>query len=346
MRTQSWIPLLLAGPFVFAGLTACDSTTSLNQLRTTTPATTPFNTALATYYRDYAEAEVTAYDWAASQRFADKGLAAAKGIATAPEEPSDWNLSKASNEDLYRARGALMEALTDQAKADQADIAARAQFNYDCWVENTEDGWQAEDISDCRERFFTSLTALQAEDATPVMPDTTDTMPLVLAPTPEDASPDTAAAITPPADAPTEAGAPDANAPMATGAPFGPASAPQERTEAPAADESGTLVLYFPFDAAVVESGMLTTIDGLIARLKEVPALRIVINGHADRAGTDIYNMGLSRHRAEYLRTQLIEHGIDPARVEYYAFGESDPAVPTPDGVKERANRRVEIFLE
>lgn len=346
MRTQSWIPLLLAGPFIFTGLTACDSTTSLHQLRTATPATTPFNTALATYYRDYAEAEVTAYDWNASQRFADKGLAAAKGLTTEPEEPSAWNLAEAQNEELYRARAALMDVLTDQAKTDQADIAARAQFNYDCWVENTEDGWQAEDISECRERFFTSLTALQAEDATPVMPDTTDTMPLVMAPTPEDASPDTAGAITPPMDMPIEPVAPDVNAPMTTGAPFGPASSSLDQPDAPAIEESGALVLYFPFDDATVESGMHTTIDSLIARLKEVPSLRIVINGHADRAGTDLYNMGLSRHRAEYLRTQLIEHGIDPARVEYYAFGESDPALPTEDGVKERANRRVEIFLE
>ncbi|MEM7442644.1 MAG: hypothetical protein AAF414_04845 [Pseudomonadota bacterium] len=41
----------------------------------------------------------------------------------------------------------------------------------------------------------------------------------------------------------------------------------------------------------------------------------------------------------------LIAHGIAPDEIVIRAFGEENPLVPTPDGVREPQNRRVEIFL-
>lgn len=105
-------------------------------------------------------------------------------------------------------------------------------------------------------------------------------------------------------------------------------------------------VLYFPFDRDVLEGEFLTQMEGLVASLKNSPDAQLVINGHADRAGDDNYNLELSARRAEYIRALLIKAGLDPKRVHYFAFGESDPAIVTDDDVRERANRRVEIFIE
>lgn len=125
----------------------------------------------------------------------------------------------------------------------------------------------------------------------------------------------------------------------------------ERRTDTPGAAQdtpliSSSLVLYFPFDSSHLEGEFLKQMQSLIESLKANPNAQLVINGHADRAGTDAYNLALSARRAEYVKSLLTGTGIDPARIEYYAFGESDPAIETEDDVREPTNRRVEIFLE
>ena len=73
------------------------------------------------------------------------------------------------------------------------------------------------------------------------------------------------------------------------------------------------------------------------------PVSRIVVVGHADRSGEEPYNTELSLLRAETVAEELKRLGVDPAIVMVEAKGESEPAVPTPDGVPEPLNRRAEI---
>ena len=73
---------------------------------------------------------------------------------------------------------------------------------------------------------------------------------------------------------------------------------------------------------------------------------RINVTGHADRSGPASYNLGLSRRRAEAVRAELIRNGIAPNEIAMFAKGETDPLVPTPDGVREPQNRRVEIVFQ
>jgi OOP family OmpA-OmpF porin len=56
--------------------------------------------------------------------------------------------------------------------------------------------------------------------------------------------------------------------------------------------------------------------------------------------------MALSLRRADSVREALIAGGADANAITVAGRGESEPAVPTPDGVKEQANRRVEIVLQ
>jgi OOP family OmpA-OmpF porin len=353
MRTRHIIPLLIAAPLAFAGLTACDTTTSLTELRQILPKDDPYAVALSGMYRDYAEAELTAYDWWSSKRFADKGLMVARGEQVEPENPADWAISPQARPELDRARTSLMEALASPAKAAHPQAAASALFHYDCWVENLDDGWQESDIASCRDHFFASLTALQADN--PPLPagegrgegSENGKTPQASSPHPtpggEEISPDSTDAL--PTGATTDNSEPSES--EETTAPTEIAPTPEaSETPSPMPEVASSMVLYFPFDDAVLESKLLPEVEGLIASLKAHPETTLVINGHADRAGTDQYNLALSAHRAEYMRKLLIKNGIDPKRVEYYAFGESDPAIPTPDGERLRANRRVEIFLE
>jgi hypothetical protein len=68
--------------------------------------------------------------------------------------------------------------------------------------------------------------------------------------------------------------------------------------------------------------------------------------GHADRSGPDKYNQGLSSKRVTSVTGALSAGGIDAARVMGSAKGESDPLVPTADGVREPRNRRVVVIVQ
>ena len=69
----------------------------------------------------------------------------------------------------------------------------------------------------------------------------------------------------------------------------------------------------------------------------------MTIAGYTDRSGTDDYNYDLSRKRAEAVSWALTNLGIPNRVLGQEAHGETNPAVPTPDGVKLEENRRVEV---
>jgi outer membrane protein OmpA-like peptidoglycan-associated protein len=71
----------------------------------------------------------------------------------------------------------------------------------------------------------------------------------------------------------------------------------------------------------------------------------IAVVGHADRSGSDAYNIALSTKRANSVKTGLVTAGISEAAIGISAKGESEPLVPTDDGVREPQNRRVNITL-
>lgn len=69
----------------------------------------------------------------------------------------------------------------------------------------------------------------------------------------------------------------------------------------------------------------------------------VSVIGHADRSGSEGFNQRLSRRRADAVAAALAAEGMPRAAVQVRAVGERDLAVPTPDGVREPANRRVAI---
>ncbi|MBC2664687.1 OmpA family protein, partial [Novosphingobium flavum] len=69
----------------------------------------------------------------------------------------------------------------------------------------------------------------------------------------------------------------------------------------------------------------------------------IMLAGYADRSGTPKYNVALSGRRNDSVQGYLTSHGVPGSAITAQAFGETNPRVPTADGVRELQNRRVEI---
>jgi len=166
---------------------ACAGTGDLEDLQKAEATGSPFSKALTEEYRTFAtrEADVE-YDWPDQKLFARKGLEAAKGAEPAPEEVRDWRIDEAEIAAMQDARTRLVTALDGGGRANHPAEAAKAQARFDCWVEQQEEAWQAEDIAACKGDFETALAELDDVMMTAAAPEPEDT-PLEPAARPEPA---------------------------------------------------------------------------------------------------------------------------------------------------------------
>ena len=67
--------------------------------------------------------------------------------------------------------------------------------------------------------------------------------------------------------------------------------------------------------------------------------------GHADATGSDAYNSALSLKRAQIVRDALVAADVPSDVIEITYHGANNPLVPTPRGVPELRNRRVEVTI-
>jgi outer membrane protein OmpA-like peptidoglycan-associated protein len=138
------------------------------------------------------------------------------------------------------------------------------------------------------------------------------------------------------------------NAPPARPAPAPVAATPPAAAATPAATPTGPRVfnVFFDFDRSELSPEARTIVAEAARYAQEGGAARVMVTGHADRAGPDRHNQVLSERRALSVRDELVRQGVADGEIATAGRGESDPAVPTPDGVREPRNRRVEITLQ
>ena len=106
-----------------------------------------------------------------------------------------------------------------------------------------------------------------------------------------------------------------------------------------------TYLVFFDWDRADLTTRAKEIIAEAANASRTVQTTRIEVQGHADRSGSDAYNLRLSRRRADNVAAELVRRGVARNIITIQAFGESRPLVPTADGVREPQNRRVEIIL-
>jgi len=105
-------------------------------------------------------------------------------------------------------------------------------------------------------------------------------------------------------------------------------------------------IVLFDFDKANIRPDGQQVVNQVLADAAAKGAPQISVTGHADRSGPADYNLALSLRRADAVRQALIAGGISADQITVSGRGEEEPAVPTPDGVREQANRRVEIIVQ
>jgi len=104
--------------------------------------------------------------------------------------------------------------------------------------------------------------------------------------------------------------------------------------------------VHFDFDKATLKADAKPILDEAVQVLKQEGSVDIIVEGHTDSVGTEQYNLGLSRRRAETVRTYLVEHGIVRSRITAEGLGESKPVASNDTADGRAQNRRVELHVK
>jgi outer membrane protein OmpA-like peptidoglycan-associated protein len=105
-------------------------------------------------------------------------------------------------------------------------------------------------------------------------------------------------------------------------------------------------IMYFKTGSADLTVDSMKLFPDILDAIKARKSTNIVVVcGHTDRVGTDEYNSMLSLRRARAVANVLVAKGVDRENIEVTYHGEWDLLIPTPNGVPEPRNRRVEITV-
>jgi len=259
-------------------------------------------------YSALSEERTHATDLVDGEHFNHKARTAARRSTVNPDEIMDRDL----NDDDATALAAALERLRvayDRGGRFLAPVAAgNAQVAYDCWIEAAEGAAGRIGLASSAEQ--------RRKDAEQCRLDFETAMSTV-----ESVSYFRLTEFRKPAGSPQMVEAPT---PMAAPKPF---------------------VVYFAWDSDVIDAAGMRIIDQAVAMADELGIIDFSITGHADRSGPEEYNLGLSLRRANNVRDALTARGVKAGGISVAGRGEAEPAVPTADGVREPANRRVEIIF-
>lgn len=149
----------------------------------------------------------------------------------------------------------------------------------------------------------------------------------------EECDPDLVKKAAPAAAAPKAAEAPKAAPPVAAA----PKPAAQKVTLSADA--------LFDFNKADLRPEGKAKLDKLSSDIKGIKLEVIIAVGHADRFGSDSYNLKLSEKRAEAVKAYLVGKGVDANRVYTEGKGEKQP-VTKPDQCKGPKSKKVVDCLQ
>jgi outer membrane protein OmpA-like peptidoglycan-associated protein len=132
---------------------------------------------------------------------------------------------------------------------------------------------------------------------------------------------------------------------------FGAAPPPPPPVAAPPAPPAPppivrkVFLVFFDWDKATITPEGMQIVQQAAAAWRSGAPVQIQVTGYTDTSGSPGYNQRLSERRANNVAVALIRSGVPRTEMVVSGRGENDLRVPTPPGVREPQNRRVEIVF-
>lgn len=103
--------------------------------------------------------------------------------------------------------------------------------------------------------------------------------------------------------------------------------------------------IFFDTKSAIVNSDAKIILNMVAATLRDNPLIKVQIQGHTDNTGVSAANSRLSEKRAESVKKELVQMGIDAARLSTKGFADTHPAAENDSAEGRRQNRRVDFIV-
>jgi OmpA-OmpF porin, OOP family len=112
---------------------------------------------------------------------------------------------------------------------------------------------------------------------------------------------------------------------------------------APTPPAPQVFLVFFDWDRADITPAGMEVVRLAANAYKAGGSVRLQVTGYTDLSGSAGYNQRLSVRRANNVANAVANLGVARGDMAVAGRGENDPRVPTPPGVREPQNRRVEI---
>lgn len=130
-----------------------------------------FNSTLYNKYMVLARAEYKEGDYADSDFFANRAIAAAAGNPAPIQDVTERKMPDTQTGlTLTAAQNDLQSVFDAGARERVPELAAAAQTSYECWLQEQEENFQPKDIQACRDEFDGLIPAIQNALAPPPKP--------------------------------------------------------------------------------------------------------------------------------------------------------------------------------
>ena len=111
----------------------------------------------------------------------------------------------------------------------------------------------------------------------------------------------------------------------------------------PAPPQPSSYLVFFDWNSAAPGPGASEVVQLATNAYRAGAPVTVQVTGYTDTSGSYRYNERLSVRRARAVAATLAQDGVPSGAMVVTGRGENDLRVPTPDGVREPQNRRVEI---
>lgn len=105
-------------------------------------------------------------------------------------------------------------------------------------------------------------------------------------------------------------------------------------------------VVLFDANTTTLTEEAKAVLDEVVRECHRRHVNRVILRAHYDRSLTNEQADLMTERMALTVREYLIEHSVAENLIALAWLGEHEPPIPTPDGVSEPRNRRVEVILE
>lgn len=105
-------------------------------------------------------------------------------------------------------------------------------------------------------------------------------------------------------------------------------------------------IIYFDTNSFALNEEKNTLLKSeILPLIKSDAKIVIIVEGHCDERGSNLYNKKLGKKRAQEVKRFLVKSGVKSTKISVVSYGENNPVDPAHDENAWSKNRRAEIVL-